>query len=124
MRFLVDECLSKHFVTYLRNAGHDVIWVQEVCPAADDQSVLALATAEGRIVVSQDWDFGELVFRFALPAKGVVIVPVQAFDDTLDGIAAYATGVIQHLGESCIGTLTVIEPHKTRQRRLDRGELK
>ena len=103
------------------SVGHDVIWVQDVCPAADDQKVLALATAEDRIVVSQDWDFGELVIRFALPAKGVVIVPVQAFEVTLDAIAKYATDVIQQLGESCVGTLTVIEPHKTRQRHLKHG---
>ena len=121
MRFLVDECLSRHFVQHLKSAGHDVIWAQDVCPAADDQKVLALATAEDRIVISEDWDFGELVIRFALPAKGVVIVPVQAFDGSLDAIAKYASDVIERLGESCLGTLTVIEPHKTRQRRLDRG---
>ena len=112
MRFLVDECLSRHFVVHSKNAGHDLIWVQDTCPAADDQKVLALATAEDRIVISQDLDFGELVIRFALPAKGVVIVPVQAFEVSLDEIARYVTDVIEHLGQSCEGTLTVIERPK------------
>lgn len=121
MRFLVDECLSRYLVEYLQRSGHDVKWAQDVCPGAGDERVLALATAEDRIVISEDWDFGELVIRFGLPAKGVVIVPVQAFDESLEAIAKYATEVIQQLGQSCRGTLTVIEPHKTRQRRIDRG---
>ena len=121
MRFLVDECLSRHFVAHLKSAGHDVVWAQDICPGAGDPSVLELATAQNRIVISEDWDFGELVVRFALPAKGVVIVPVNAFDLSLDATARYATDAIDKLGDGCVGMLTVIEPHKTRQRPLGRS---
>ena len=118
MRFLVDECLSRQFVENLRNAGHDVIWAQDVCPSADDTDVLLLAVNSNRLLISQDWDFGELVMRFGLPAIGVIIVPAQAFDGSLDEIARHATRVIERFGDSCEGSLTVIEPHKTRQRKL------
>lgn len=120
MRFLVDECLSRHFVVRLRSAGHDAVWVQDVCPAANDKEVLELATEEDRIVISTDWDFGELVIRLALPAKGIVIVPVHQFEASLDTLAAYAVDIIAKLGDSCLGSLTVIEPHKTRQRPITR----
>lgn len=119
MRFFVDECLSRHFVSDLRKSGHDVEWAQDVCPGADD--VLELATNGDRIVISEDWDFGELVVRFALPAKGVVIVPVNVFDLSLEETSRYAVQVIDKLGQNCLGMLTIVEPHKTRQRPLSRS---
>ena len=120
MRFLVDECLSRHVVDQLRNAGHDVVWAQHFCPAADDRTVLKLATESGRLVISEDWDFGVLVVRLGLEAIGIIILPTQAFDKSLDELAAYATGIINKLGSSCEGSLTVIEPHKIRQRPINR----
>ena len=118
MRFLVDECLPRQIVEHLRHAGHDVIWASEVCPSADDKTVLARATAEKRILMTEDRDFGELTIRFKLPAIGIIIASIGEFSGSLDATAAHMTNVINGLGESCLGALTVIEPGRTRQRPL------
>jgi predicted nuclease of predicted toxin-antitoxin system len=40
--------------------------------------VLTRATNEGRVVVTQDKDFGELAFRWGLPAaSGIILVRVR-----------------------------------------------
>ena len=44
----------------MRAAGHDVVYVAENQASATDQEVAARATAEDRIVVTQDYDFGEM----------------------------------------------------------------
>ena len=118
MRFLIDECLSRHLVDHLRRAGHDVVWAQDVCRGQADEDVLALATAADRIVMSEDRDYGELTVRLKRPAVGIVIAAIGEFEGPLDAIAEHVTRTIDGLGDSCIGSLTVIEPGRVRQRSL------
>ena len=47
--------------------GHDVRGVSEMVPGASDEEVLALAYNEQRVLVTDDKDFGELVYRRGLP---------------------------------------------------------
>ena len=49
--------------------GHDVLSASEAAPRATDDELLALALAEQRILITEDKDFGELVFvrRFLRP---------------------------------------------------------
>ena len=54
MKFLVDECTGTSVVTYLREAGHDVVAVVDVMPMADDKDILEHALSEERIVVTAD----------------------------------------------------------------------
>lgn len=73
MRFALHENMPASVVCALRDAGHDVLSVKEAMRAAEDRDVLARAGAESRIVVTQDKDFGELAFRYGLPAEcGIV----------------------------------------------------
>ena len=46
----------------LAGLGHDVLSALEAAPGATDDELLALALAEQRILVTEDKDFGELVF--------------------------------------------------------------
>ena len=58
----------------LRRSGHDVTWVRTDLPGSSDRRILALAQAENRIVITFDKDFGELAFRFGLPAASGIIL--------------------------------------------------
>lgn len=68
MRVLADENLPGRLVAALRSDGHDVMWVRTKAPGSDDPTVLAMAAAERRILVTFDKDFGELAANFGLPA--------------------------------------------------------
>ena len=41
MRFIVNENIPGPVVQALRDRAHDVVWVKEQTPGADDQDVLA-----------------------------------------------------------------------------------
>jgi predicted nuclease of predicted toxin-antitoxin system len=75
MRWLVNENVSGTVIRGLRDRGHDVFSVKESLRGAGDQEILSLAQADQRVVVTHDKDFGELAFRFGLPAdSGIVLL--------------------------------------------------
>lgn len=63
MRFLADENVSRLVIERLRDDGHDVISVAEMKPGAPDDDILNTADADGRILITEDRDFGEMVIR-------------------------------------------------------------
>jgi predicted nuclease of predicted toxin-antitoxin system len=74
MRILANENFPGEAVEVLRSRGHDVAWVRTDAPGSKDREVLAQATSEGRILVTFDKDFGELVFRMGASAPlGVIL---------------------------------------------------
>lgn len=115
MRFLADECLSARIIEALRRKQHNVMWIRDLHPGESDEAVLERSVAEARVLVTEDWDFGELVMRFAKPALGVVIV---AAEGSAEEVARSVSAEIDQLGEELIGRLTIIEAGRRRQRVL------
>ncbi len=58
-RLLANENVPGDVVAALLVDGHDVVWMQQVGPASSDETVLALALTEGRVLLTFDKDFGE-----------------------------------------------------------------
>jgi predicted nuclease of predicted toxin-antitoxin system len=74
MKFLLDESADSRLASYLRERGHDVTVIAHDYPhALADQAVLAIAKAEGRILIANDKDFGALIFAQKLPHAGVIL---------------------------------------------------
>jgi len=63
MRLLADENIPLEAIRALRSAGHDVYSATESAPGAVDGALLERASSEGRLVVTFDRDFGDLVVR-------------------------------------------------------------
>jgi predicted nuclease of predicted toxin-antitoxin system len=74
MRILADENFPGDAVSALRDLGHDVAWVRSDAPGSTDVQVIARAQDEGRVLLTFDKDFGELVFYSRLPASSGVIL--------------------------------------------------
>lgn len=73
MRFLLDQNADRRLAPYLRSLGHDVTVVAvDYPPGLSDADVLAIAHREGRIIITNDRDFGDLVFRQQAPHAGVI----------------------------------------------------
>ena len=73
MRFLLDGCAdSRTLRTALSELGHDVVSAREGFADASDEALLAFARQEERVLITEDKDFGELVFLRGLPHPGIV----------------------------------------------------
>jgi predicted nuclease of predicted toxin-antitoxin system len=71
VRFLADESRDFAVVDALREAGYDVAAVVDTHPGAEDETVLALARSEARILVEMVAKFGErLTTAFAVVVPG------------------------------------------------------
>lgn len=74
MRFLLDESADYPLVAWLQKRGHDVTdVVHDYAPSLADEDVLAIAVREERTLITNDHDFGELVFRRRLPHAGIIL---------------------------------------------------
>src|SRR3990172_11285931 len=78
MRFLADESCDFAAVRALRAAAHDVMAVAEISPRAEDETVIDLAVREGRILLTEDKDFGQLVYAAGRHSSGVVLIRFPA----------------------------------------------
>lgn len=77
MRFLVDECTGPAVARWLREQSHDVFSAFEEARGATDDEVFHRAVAEERILITNDKDFGEKVYRSKQPHHGVIFLRLR-----------------------------------------------
>jgi predicted nuclease of predicted toxin-antitoxin system len=115
-RFFADECVAGLIVEGLLKLGYDVADAKQICSGEDDARVLSLAAAAGRIVITDDWGFGEMTVRHGQPAAGVIILSLYAL--SAGAREAYAVARIADIADRAAGTLSIIEPGRIRTRPL------
>jgi len=74
MRFLVDECTGPAVSEWLRNQNHDVFCIFDQARGLDDDAIIAKALVENRILITNDKDFGEKVYREKHSHHGVIFL--------------------------------------------------
>lgn len=77
MRFLVDECTGPAVARWLRKQQYEVFSVYEQARGMDDEEIIAKAFAENWILITNDKDFGEKVYRERRPHKGMVLLRLE-----------------------------------------------
>jgi predicted nuclease of predicted toxin-antitoxin system len=102
MGFLVDECTGPAVAAWLVQQGHEVYSVYDQSPGATDDELLALAYRDDWIVITNDRDFGELIFREGRLHHGVVFLRL---DDERP------TNKIRVLGALITGHVTQLPNH-------------
>src|SRR5438445_1870268 len=99
-------------VRALRRDGHDVTAITEQQPGSNDPSVARTAFANNRIILTQDGDFGRLVFVDRLPVHGVVFMryppPLRLV------LIREVTALIAREGERLVGNFVVVTPGRHR----------
>ena len=74
VRFLADESCDFNIVRALRIAAYDIVSISEMASGITDDAVSALANTETRIVLTEDKDFGQLVYSGTGPSSGVILI--------------------------------------------------
>lgn len=106
MRFLVDECTGPAVALWLRRKNHDVVSVYDEIKGADDKEIIQKACAEDRILITNDKDFGELIFRDKEPHKGVILLRLD--DERAANKITVLKRLLEIYPESLAGNFTVV----------------
>jgi predicted nuclease of predicted toxin-antitoxin system len=72
VKLLLDACVWGGSKFALAALGHDVIWAGDWPEDPGDDAILAMANAEGRVLVTLDNDFGELAVIQGRPHRGII----------------------------------------------------
>ena len=118
MRWLIDECADASLAALLQKLGHDVVYMADVAPRATDGEVMSRADAESRLLLTEDKDFGDLVFRQAKPVPGIVLLRIDSSRRLRKG--PRLSEAIDRFGNTLFGRYTVIEDARFRGRPLRR----
>ena len=88
LKLLIDECIPYRVVKELRKQGFDVLSAAEDLKSAEDLLILKIASRGKRILLTNDKDFGEMVYRNRLKGMGVVLLRLadDSFENTLKSV--------------------------------------
>lgn len=116
MRFLADESCDFAVVRALRAA---VIAAADIAPRASDEQILQIAFDERRVVLTEDKDFGHLVYARRRRSTGVVLIRFPA--EGRGGLAAAMLDLVSQRGEESSGCFIVLAPGRVRISRRPSG---
>ncbi len=115
MKLLADEGVDKPIVDLLRSSGFDVHYILETHQGSEDETVLQIANEEARILIIQDKDFGELVYRLQKAHFGIILLRLGNNDAHEKGkIVTFA--ILEH-DQKLVKAFTVIQANAIRIRK-------
>jgi predicted nuclease of predicted toxin-antitoxin system len=114
LRFLADESCDFAVVRALRAEGYDVLAVSEVMQRSDDRELIEQASRERRILLTEDKDFGWLVYVSHTDSAGVILIrfPGNARQTLVDAFM----DLVRTQGQELSGAFVVVQPGHTRIR--------
>jgi predicted nuclease of predicted toxin-antitoxin system len=114
-RLLVDECVNKLIVLPPFLSLIECVFVADRAGGAPDVDVIALARREGFLLLTEDNDFGRLIFAERLPPPPGVILVTMPNRTPVERAARVREDAAYALAEA-EGGLVVID-HEGRRRR-------
>ena len=108
MRFLADECCDFAAVRRLRGEGHDVLAVSEFQQRSVDGELLELALREDRILLTEDKDFGWLVYAARMDSLGVILIRFPA--SARGSLGSALLKLVDEGGSRLAGSFVVLGP--------------
>lgn len=112
MLFLADESCDFAVVRALRAVGHDVVAIRETSPGVTDEVVAGRALREGRVLLTEDKDFGQLCWATSATSPGVVLIRHPS--DARAFLGTSVVAAVDTLGDRIRGRFVVLEPGRIR----------
>lgn len=117
MKFLLDQ--DVYFITgkFLKDLGHDVITASEIkCSSVSDLELLKKAQDYGRLLITRDRDYGNLVF---VKGSGTGVIYLRILPINITSVHKQLERVLTTYSEEELKkAFVVIEPEKYRFRKL------
>ncbi len=116
MKLLANENFPLKSYNVLKEKGYDIKHIGHELPSITDEEVMAIAIEEGRIILTFDSDYGELVFKYGYQPEGVIYFRWKEF--TPDYPADYLHEIFEAGQIQFAGLFTVIDENQIRQRKI------
>jgi predicted nuclease of predicted toxin-antitoxin system len=116
-RLLIDQCVSRRMAAAIFAPLADITFVGDLAPGAIDEQVLDLARREDRILVTEDYDFGRMIFvEGRPPPPGLIHLALagMTIGERMTKLAAEAARLI----EAAPGRFVVFSKGALRSRAL------
>jgi predicted nuclease of predicted toxin-antitoxin system len=112
IRFLADESCDFAVVRALREEGYDVFAASEVMSRSIDRELIEQAYREKRVLLTEDKDFGWLVFVSHADSSGVILIrfPGNARQSLVQTIIK----LVREQGERLADAFVVVQPSHIR----------
>lgn len=112
MRFVVDECTGPSVANWLRGQGHEVVSAFDEHRGADDEEWIQRAFDEQRILITNDKDFGDKVYRDGHAHHGVILLRLA--DETPASKIAVLKRLLDQYGARISGQFVVATERRVR----------
>jgi len=112
LRFLADESCDFAVVRGLRAKGYDVLAVSEVTQRSDDRELIDQAYRERRVLLTEDKDFGWLVYVSHADSAGVILIRFPG--NARQTLAQAVTELVEEQGERLFRAFVVVQPGHVR----------
>ncbi len=108
LRFLADESCDFGVVRVLRKQGFDVLAVSETTARSVDRELIDQAYHENRILLTEDKDFGWLVYVSRAHSAGIILIryPGNARSELAERVAK----LVIERSEDLPGAFVVVQP--------------
>ncbi len=112
LRFLADESCDFAVVRALRGQGYDVLAVSEYMQRSVDSELIEQAHRENRVLLTEDKDFGWLVFASHSVSAGVILI---RFPNNLRSTLGQSVlQLVEKYGNELNNAFVVVQPGQVR----------
>ncbi|CAN5570840.1 hypothetical protein BH11BAC5_BH11BAC5_42420 [soil metagenome] len=114
---LADENIFRGLITALRDNGYDVFSIFEESRGVSDIAISQLSLQPERIILTEDKDFGNIIFEKKMPATGVIFLRFQN-DERFPIINEVLNFLSTQTLETLRGNFITITPNKVRIKKI------
>jgi predicted nuclease of predicted toxin-antitoxin system len=111
---VADESADYLIVKALRQVGYSVLAIVEISPSISDADVLKMAVEKNALLITEDKDFGELVYRLGMKHCGILLI--RLIEHSSQEEANVTVSAIQKYYDELKNVFAVLNENKLRIR--------
>ena len=71
---IIDQNVDQFVINYLNRSGYDILSISKSYPGITEREIIELAKTNKGFVITEDKDFGELIFAHQIKGCSVIFI--------------------------------------------------